>query len=113
MLLDFWATTCAPCVTQVPDLKEIYDAFCKDDRFVMLSLSMDTTDAEPKRFVAKHGIRWRQGFLDAASQRSVEREYKFRGIPQVLLIDPDGKVVATNLRGPKIREAVAKALALK
>jgi peroxiredoxin len=110
VLLDFWATTCVPCIAQIPDLKATYDSFNKDDRFVMLSLNMDTTEAELKKVVATKGMHWTQGFLDEPVRSSVKHEYGFTAVPQVLLVGPNGRVVATKLRGPNIKEAVAEAL---
>jgi len=76
----------------------------------MISLSTDTTEAEPRKFVTANSIRWPQGFLDERLKTSVEQEYGFTSVPQALLVGPDGRLVATNLRGPNIKEAVAKAL---
>jgi peroxiredoxin len=111
VLLDFWATWCPPCVAETPDLKSTYDAFGKDDRFVMVSLSLDTDPAAPRKFVRNHGLPWTQAFLDGAFNNVTMHDYGFDSIPQILLIGPDGRVLATDLRGPKIREAVAAALA--
>jgi len=113
VLLDFWATSCAPCVAQLPDLKATYDVFGKDKRFVLVSLSLDTTEAEPRKFVTAKGIRWTQSFLDDQLKSSVERAYGFSAVPQVLLVGPDGKLIAKDLRGPHIQEVVAAALGAK
>jgi len=110
VLLDFWATSCAPCVREIPDFQATYDAFGKDERFVLISLSMDTSEKEPRGFIAARGIRWTQSFMDDALKSSVEQDYGFSAIPQVLLVGPDGKLVAKDLRGETIRQAVASAL---
>jgi len=63
VLVDFWATWCGPCVAEMPNLKAVYDAHGRDDRFVMISLSLDNDTAAPKHFIAEKGIQWLQGFL--------------------------------------------------
>jgi hypothetical protein len=76
----------------------------------MISLSLDAEMAAPKRFARTQGISWTQGFLGEWSKDKATKIYGVYGIPAIFLIGPDGKVLATNLRGPKIKEAVAAAL---
>ena len=111
VLLDFWATWCGPCVAEIPHFRETYDAFGKEGRLVMLSLSLDADPEEPRKFVRNEGIAWTQGFLGAWSNDKVTQAYGVYGIPAIFLIGPDGKVLATDLRGSKIKEAAALALA--
>jgi peroxiredoxin len=110
VLLDFWATTCAPCVAEIPDLEATFDAFGKDPRFVLISLSLDLSEREPRKFVAARGIPWTQSFLDRQLKASVQHDYGFNSIPQVLLVGPDGELIHKDLRGPQIKQAVALAL---
>jgi peroxiredoxin len=113
VLLDFWATWCGPCRGETPNLKTVYDTFGKDERFAMLGLSLDAKTDEPKAYAKEHGLGWSQGFLGDWSSTDVPERYGVRGIPSIWLIGPDGKVVAKDLRGDKIKAAVAEALARK
>jgi peroxiredoxin len=111
VLLDFWATWCGPCVAEMPNLKAAYDKHSKDPRFAMISLSVDAQAAQPVDFAKKNDIHWIQGFLGDWQKSTVPDQYGVEGIPAIFLIGPDGKIVARDLRGPAIDQAITEALA--
>jgi len=110
VLLDFWATWCRPCVHETPFLKAAYKTFGANDRFAMISLSLDADPSAPKEFALKNEIQWAQGFLGQWSKSAVTPLYGVDGIPSIFLIGPDGKIIARDLREEAISEAVGKAL---
>lgn len=110
VLLDFGATWCGPCRGETPYLKAAHEAFGADDRLAMVGLSLDAGPEAPKKYVADQGLGWTQGFLGDWSSTDVPGRFGVRGIPSIWLIGPDGKVVAKDLRGERIRAAVAEAL---
>jgi thiol-disulfide isomerase/thioredoxin len=110
VLLDFWATWCTPCVAEIPHLKGVYEAFGKDERFVMIGLSLDEEIEAPRRFVKDRDIPWVQVFLGGGAESSVARHYGVESIPATFLIGPDGKVIARDVRGEKLKEVVSQAL---
>ncbi len=109
VLVDFWATWCGPCVASIPEVKALHDKYAGDERFVMISLSKDDKIETARTFAEKHGMTWTQGFLGQSGDKP-SAAYGVDGIPSVWLIGPDGKVIAKDLRGPAVAEAVAKML---
>ncbi|MBI3881163.1 MAG: carboxypeptidase regulatory-like domain-containing protein [Verrucomicrobia bacterium] len=109
-LLDFWATWCGPCVTELPFLKTAFEALREDKRFAMISLSLDDDAAAPKKFAADNELKWTQGFLGDWSKSSLPGEYGVEGIPSLFLVGPDGKIAAKGMRGDAIEETVKKAM---
>ena len=110
VLLDFWATWCGFCIVDLPYMKDLYREFGDDDRFVMIGLSLDSNPETARRFVEQEGIAWPQGFLGSWGDSEVPDLYGVNGIPATILIDPEGKIVARDLRGRQIREKLLKLL---
>jgi RNA polymerase sigma factor (sigma-70 family) len=110
VLLDFWATWCGPCLAQTPHLKAAFDRFGMDERFAVIGLSLDEDRDAPRRYAESKGLAWAQGFLGQDPPSPVPGAFGVRSIPRILLIGPDGKLVADHLSGEQIVEKVAEAL---
>ncbi|UCF17146.1 MAG: TlpA family protein disulfide reductase [Phycisphaerales bacterium] len=110
ILLSFWASWCGECVADVPTLKELHKEFGTDERFVMVGLSLDRSAQTLRRFVKNREMTWPQGLLGDWSQSEIPSQYAVSFIPTKFLIDQNG-ILVDVLRGPKLREAIEKALA--
>lgn len=110
VLLDFWAVWCGPCVAETPHLKEAYDAFKNDSRFALIGLSLDPDTAAPRNYAKKNNLPWIHGFLGEWSKTDVPKRFGVESIPSIFLIGPDGKVIASGLRGANIKSSIEAAL---
>jgi thiol-disulfide isomerase/thioredoxin len=110
LLVDFWAAWSAPSVAEIPDLKETYAAFKSDPRFAMLGLNVDPDISSARAFSIQNQMAWPQGFLGKWSDSEAPDRFGIESIPSVMLIDPDGKVLVTGLRGGTIKSSVDAAL---
>jgi RNA polymerase sigma factor (sigma-70 family) len=109
VLLDFWATWCQPCRAEMPALKDIQATFGSDPRFLLVGVSCDETAEAPAKYTKENAFFWTQ-VHGGKIHEGVAETYLIRGIPATFLIAPDGRVLAMNLRGQALKEAVRNAL---
>ena len=110
VLIDFWATWCAPCLAAMPDLIETYKRY-HDRGFEIIGVNLDNDRDALKKYLERSQIQWRQ-ICDGQSYRSPNvRKYDIMAIPAAFLIDPDGKIarvgIPMNGFGPMIERLLA------
>ncbi len=109
VLVDFWATWCGPCITELPHVKKAYEKYSKDG-FEIVGVSLDQDKDTLTKFLAKEKMTWPQFFDGKGWQNKVSTSYGINSIPATFLLDKDGKILAKGLRGDALEAAVAKAL---
>jgi thiol-disulfide isomerase/thioredoxin len=113
VFVDFWATWCGPCLMELPHVKETYDRYHADG-FEVVGVSLDDDREVLARFVQERGLPWPQIFFDDPAERSwkspLARRFGVRAIPFTILVDREGKLLATGLRGGEVGRAVAESL---
>jgi peroxiredoxin len=97
VLVDFWASWCSPCRTEIPELKSVYEKY-KDKNFTILSISLDKDKEKWMEAIAYEQMPWLQLSDLKADQNSAAQAYKVLGIPANFLIDPNGKIIGVGLR---------------
>ena len=111
VLIDFWASWCGPCRAENPNVMRAYNEF-KDKGFTVLGVSLDnqkTRDAWV-RAIKTDGLTWTQVSDLKSWDNSVARAYEVSAVPQNFLLDPQGKIVAINLRGDALQSTLSKLL---
>jgi peroxiredoxin len=99
VLLDFWASWCGPCRKENPNVVKLYDKYQKSG-FTVMSVSLDRDRAAWKAAIEKDNLKWPNHVSDLQQWSSkVGQMYQVKGIPFTVLIDKEGKIIKTNLRG--------------
>ncbi len=106
VLLDFWASWCKPCRLENPYLVEVYAAY-GGEKFTILGISLDARKADWLKAIEADGLEWTQVSDLAVWKSEVAALYSIQAIPQNFLLDPEGKIIAKNIRGEDLMGIVA------
>lgn len=111
VLLDFWASWCGPCRAENPVVVKAYEKY-KSRNFTVLGVSLDNPGKKDAwlQAIKKDGLAWTQVSDLKGWQNEVAKLYQVKSVPRNLLIDPDGKIIAKNLRGKALDEFLAHTL---
>jgi peroxiredoxin len=108
VLVDFWASWCAPCRAENPNVVKAYQKY-KDKGFTVLGVSLDgeSTKIAWLKAIDKDGLAWTQVSDLKGWKNEVAKLYDVKSIPQNFLIDPNGVIVGKNLRGDELNKKLA------
>jgi len=110
VLVDFWASWCRPCRMENPNVVAAYKKF-KDKGFTIYSVSLDQDGGKWKDAIQQDGLIWPDHVSDLKGwQSEAARLYGVQGIPAQFLLDKDGKIIAKNLRGEQLEQALSDLL---
>jgi peroxiredoxin len=111
LLVDLWASWCGPCRQENPNVVRTFNKY-KDRNFTVLGVSLDRPDAKDKwiKAIKDDGLTWTHVSDLKFWNNEVAQMYGVQAIPQNFLLDPNGKVIAKNLRGDALDAKLAEVL---
>ncbi|MDR2146730.1 MAG: TlpA family protein disulfide reductase [Tannerella sp.] len=100
VLLDFWGVWCNPCIKELPHLKDLYD---KTDRskFEIVGIAVRSAPDRLQNAIELHDITWPQILSD-----EIAKAYEIERYPTTFLIDPEGNIIAKDLRGDELEKKI-------
>ncbi|SHM58305.1 Peroxiredoxin [Chitinophaga jiangningensis] len=104
-LLQFWASWCVPCRAEIPELKSLYGSF-HSKGLEIVSFSMDNNRVAWQKASEKEQLSWPNVSDLLADKSPVVKGYPVNGIPANVIIDQQGKIVASNLTGKDLEEKI-------
>lgn len=109
VLIDFWASWCGPCRRENHFLAKTFNKY-KDKNFTVLGVSLDEDKSDWLKAIKKDALHWTQVSDLKGWGNEVAVKYRVTSIPQNLLIGPDGKILAKNLRGDDLDQKLEEIL---
>lgn len=101
VLIDFWAAWCRPCRAENPNVVRVYNEY-SGENFEILGVSLDKTKDAWTRAISQDGLPWLHVSDLKFWNSEAARIYQIHSIPATYLIDPEGKIIAKNLRGASL-----------
>jgi peroxiredoxin len=110
VLIDFWATWCAPCMDEQPEMKLLYDRFSDEVRaqkFEILGVSLDKNKESWEKAISRFDIKWVQVSDLKFWKSPVAKSYAIEELPFNVIVDGQGTIIAKNLHGKELEEFIS------
>ena len=112
VIIDFWATWCAPCLAELPRFKRMHHDH-HNDGLVILSVSVDQTEPRTlRRWIRDHEVIWPQIHDNRGLDNRLARQLGVETVPSTFLFDRLGRLVARDLKGSALEAAAESLVAL-
>jgi peroxiredoxin len=108
VLVDFWGTTCVPCLAEFPNLRQLYREF-HDRGFEIVGVSFDDSPATVESFATRTKLPWRM-VMNVSSGELISDRFRTRTIPALFLIDAQGVISQVDVRGNDLRVVIERLL---
>ncbi len=109
VLVDFWASWCGPCRKENPAVVNAYNKYSSKN-FTILGVSLDKKKEAWLDAIKEDGLIWKHISDLKHWDSEAQKLYQFQGIPYNVLVDPQGKIIATELRGEDLDKTLEKVL---
>lgn len=111
VLVDVWATWCAPCKTELPHLEKLIEHYQDNPNVVFIGVSIDKRKDKAKweKFTKDHDMKGIQLLADYAFESDIIYDYEISGVPRFMLFDKAGKIVSVNAprpSNPQLKEII-------
>lgn len=117
VLVDFWSLGCSSCIEQMPHLQRVYDRY-RDLGFEIAGFCLSfgqkqwADRARIQRLLHEKGVTWENALLDGQSDQETRERFSIISVPVTFLLDQNGMLVTTDVRGPKLEQEVRRLLGL-
>lgn len=108
-LVDFWASWCAPCRKENPNIVRLYNAY-QSKGFTVVGVSLDNNPGSWLRAIQEDKLTWTNVSDLKAWSSDLIVKYRIKALPASVIVDPDGNIVAKNLRGRELEDFLHKTL---
>ncbi len=108
-ILDFWASWCAPCRAETPNVRRIYEKY-KDAGLEIISVSLDTKRENWIQTIISDRMTWLHTSDLQGWENAVAKLYGVRSVPTIFVLDEENRIIGQNLRGKELEEVVEQVL---